>query len=55
VGPCHGAIVPITFVVSLFTDTVGIHEVDNNGNWYDFGLVLGLAVFSAPVLAVGRR
>jgi hypothetical protein len=42
-GLWHGLIVPITFVISLFTDGVNIYEVDNNGNWYDFGYVLGLS------------
>ena len=41
-GLWHGLIVPVTFVISLFTDSVNIYEVDNNGNWYDFGFVLGL-------------
>lgn len=54
-GLWHGAILPVTFVVSLFNDGVGIYEVDNNGGWYDFGFVLGLALFSAPVLAGRRR
>ena len=42
-GLWHGLIVPVTFVISLFTDSVNIYEVDNNGNWYDFGFVLGLS------------
>jgi hypothetical protein len=55
-GLWQGAILPITFIVSLFTDTVSIYEVRNDGNWYDFGFVLGIALFSAPVLALrGRR
>jgi hypothetical protein len=41
-GLWHGLIVPVTFVISLFTDTVNIYEVQNDGNWYDFGYVLGL-------------
>ena len=40
-GLWQGLILPITFVVSLFTDDVTIYEVANNGNWYDFGFVLG--------------
>jgi hypothetical protein len=40
-GLWHGFIAPITFFVSLFTDNVNIYEVHNNGNWYDFGFVLG--------------
>ena len=54
-GLWHGIILPVTFVVSLFTDTVTIYEVDNSGNWYDFGFVLALALFSGPVLAGRRR
>ena len=40
----HGVIAPITFVISLFSDGVNVYEVHNNGNWYNFGFVLG-AVF----------
>ncbi len=36
---------PITFIISLFSDTVGIYEVHNNGGWYDFGFVIGASVF----------
>lgn len=43
-GLWHGIIVIVTFVISLFTDTVSIYEVSNNGNWYDFGFVLGLTI-----------
>jgi hypothetical protein len=42
-GLWQGFIVPVTFVISLFTDHVSIYEVQNNGNWYDFGYVLGLS------------
>ena len=43
-GLWHGVIVPITFIISLFSDTVNIYEVHNSGNWYDFGFVLGLTM-----------
>jgi hypothetical protein len=43
-GLWHGFIAPVTFIVSLFTDTVNVYEVANDGNWYDFGFVLGLTV-----------
>ena len=36
-GLWQGLISPITFIVSLFTTSVNIYEVQNNGNWYDFG------------------
>ncbi|TDU83843.1 hypothetical protein EV138_6307 [Kribbella voronezhensis] len=43
-GLWHGAISPITFIVSLFTDDVSIYDVHNNGNWYDSGFILGVAI-----------
>jgi hypothetical protein len=44
-GLWHGFIVLFTFVVSLFSDNVRIYEVHNNGNWYNFGFVLGMMIF----------
>jgi hypothetical protein len=41
-GLWHGLIAPVTFVISLFGDGVGIYEVNNSGGWYDGGFVLGL-------------
>jgi hypothetical protein len=43
-GLWHGVITPITFLISLFSDSVGIYEIDNNGAWYDFGYVIGLSI-----------
>lgn len=43
-GLWHGLIAPVTFIVSLFTRTVGIYDVHNNGGWYDFGFLLGLSM-----------
>ncbi len=56
-GLWHGAIAPITFVISLFTDKVHVFEVHNNGNWYVFGFLLGLsAVWGGGARAsAGRR
>ena len=42
-GLWQGLISPITFLISLFTSEVNIYEVQNNGNWYDFGFILGVA------------
>ena len=44
-GLWQGIIVPITFIISLFSDTVSIYEVHNNGGWYDFGFVIGAGFF----------
>src|SRR5215204_2867882 len=53
-GLWQGLISPITFLISLFND-----EVNNYGNWYNFGFMLGVAVvFSGPAgssRAVPRR
>src|SRR5664280_41470 len=47
-GLWHGLISPVTFVVSLFNDKVGIYEVHNNGGWYNAGFMGGVStVFSA--------
>ena len=43
-GLWHGIIFIVTFVISLFTDTVSVYEVANDGNWYDFGFFLGLLI-----------
>lgn len=54
-GLWHGFITPVTFVVSLFRDNVNVYEVANNGNWYDFGFVLGLSMIFSGGGAAGRR
>ncbi len=37
-------ILPISFIVSLFRDSVSVYEVHNNGGWYNFGFLLGAAI-----------
>lgn len=56
-GLWHGLIAPVTFIISLFSDGVGIYEVHNNGGWYDGGFVLGLGfiVGGGSAGARGRR
>ena len=54
-GLWHGIIAPITFFISLFTDTVNVYEVHNNGNWYDFGFVFGAGILFGGGGATGRR
>lgn len=44
-GLWQGFIAPLVFVVSLFRRDLGIYEVHNNGAWYNFGYVFGLACF----------
>jgi hypothetical protein len=55
-GLWHGIIAPITFIVSLFSDSVHIYEVHNNGGWYNFGFLLGVAIiFGGGGGGAGRR
>ena len=44
-GVWQGFIAPIVFVVSLFKSGLNIYEVHNNGAWYNFGYLFGLACF----------
>jgi hypothetical protein len=44
-GLWQGVIAPIVFVLSLFKSNLGIYEVHNNGAWYNFGYLFGLACF----------
>jgi hypothetical protein len=44
-GVWHGFIAPFVFVVSLFRGNLNIYEVHNNGAWYNFGYLFGLACF----------
>jgi hypothetical protein len=54
-GLWQGIISPITFVISLFRDSVSIYEIHNNGNWYDFGFVLGAGILFGGGAAGARR
>ena len=44
-GLWQGFIAPFVFVVSLFKSNLGIYEAHNNGAWYNFGYLFGLACF----------
>lgn len=43
-GLWHGLIVPITFIISLFSKSVHMYEVHNNGAWYNCGFLLGACI-----------
>ena len=44
-GLWQGFISPFVFVISLFKSDLNIYEVHNNGGWYNFGYLLGVACF----------
>lgn len=54
-GLWQGLILPISFIVSLFKDEVDIYEIHNNGNWYDFGFVLGTWIVFGSIFASDKR
>jgi hypothetical protein len=43
-GLWHGAIAPFSFIGSLLSDDIAMYAVNNNGEWYDFGFVLGAGI-----------
>jgi hypothetical protein len=53
-GLWHGLIAPITFIISIFSEKVGLYEVHNSGGWYNFGFVLGAGLFLSGGI-LGRR
>ena len=53
-GIWHGLISPITFIVSLFSKSVRLYEVHNNGAWYNFVFVLGAGLFLSGGI-LGRK
>jgi hypothetical protein len=44
-GLWHGLICLVTFVISLFSDTVHMYETRNSGHGYDLGFLLGAMIF----------
>lgn len=44
-GVWQGFIAPFVFLISLFKNDLNIYEVHNNGAWYNFGYLFGLACF----------
>jgi hypothetical protein len=57
-GLWHGVIAPVTLVISLFSRTVQMYEVHNNGGWYNFGFLLGMMIIlggGGRGTASGRR
>ena len=54
-GLWHGIICVFTFIISLFTDNVQMYEVNNSGNWYNFGFLVGVIIFFTIVWTPGKR
>jgi hypothetical protein len=55
-GLWQGFISPFVFLISLFSDSVHIYEVHNNGGWYNFGFMFGASIiFGGSGRGVARR
>jgi hypothetical protein len=54
-GLWHGLIAPFAFFISLFRENVGIYETHNNGQWYNFGFILGLMIIFGGNKGAGRQ
>jgi hypothetical protein len=55
-GIWHGVISPVTLVISFFNEGVQMYEVHNDGNQYNLGFLIGVAiVFIILGALVGSR
>jgi hypothetical protein len=54
-GLWHGIVAPVTFFISLFAKSVSVYEVHNNGNWYNFGFVIGAGILFSGGAAGARK
>ncbi len=54
-GVWHGAIIIITFIISLFTDDVGLYEINNTGWPYNLGFIIGLNISIGGMFSGGKR
>jgi hypothetical protein len=50
-GIIHGYFILFSFIGSLFSDSLAVYAVPNNGGWYDFGFALGVGAFSGSAAA----
>lgn len=42
-GLWHGLILPFSFILSLFDNSVTVYAIYNNGIWYNLGFVIGVS------------
>jgi hypothetical protein len=57
-GIWHGIISPVTLVISFFNPGVQMYEVHNDGNQYNLGFLIGVAlvfILLGALLGSGRR
>ena len=54
-GLWHGFTAIFSFFGSLFFDNIAIYAVNNNGNWYNFGFVLGSGILGFGTSKVSKK
>ncbi len=54
-GVWHGTIIIITFIISLFTNEVGLYEINNTGWPYNLGFIIGLNISIGGMFSGGKR
>jgi hypothetical protein len=54
-GLFDGAVAPMAFIASWFSDTIAIYGVPNSGGWYDFGYLIGLTCWAGGGAAASKR
>jgi len=54
-GLLDGAVAPLAFVISWFSDSVSIYGVPNSGGWYDFGFLIGLTCWAGGGHVANKR
>lgn len=53
-GFIDGLLAPISFVLSLFSDTIRMYAFPNIGRWYDLGFLMGLSAWGGGGATVTR-
>ncbi|WP_368344322.1 hypothetical protein [Pelagovum sp. HNIBRBA483] len=54
-GLFDGAVAPISFILSLFSDTIAVYGAPNSGGWYDFGFLLGVGCWAGGGAGAAKR
>jgi hypothetical protein len=54
-GLWHGLIAPVTLVGSFFNENMQMYEVHNNGNEYNLGFLVGVALVFLILGLIGGR
>ena len=54
-GIWHGLIAPISFIISLFKENIGIYEITNSGWPYNLGYLLAIGGSSGGTVHYRKR